>query len=150
MCVPDLRNNICHRGWGQNKTLVPMADFKELFQKTKDYVLDLNGRTCLSSFYIGKAKDVDLRHLQHQDEGYYQSVEIAHSDSAEIIDKAERYLIERFKNEQMPIAFDNINEGGGGNTKADKLYVSLRFTIKSIDELEDVDEDNFIFECIEL
>ena len=127
-----------------------MADFKELFQKTKDYVLDLNGRTCLSSFYIGKAKDVDLRHLQHLDDGYYKSVEIAYSNSAEIIDKAERYLIDEFKKEQLPIIFDNINEGGGGNTKADKLYVSLRFTIKSIDELDDVDEDNFIFDSIKL
>ena len=127
-----------------------MADFKELFQKTKDYVLGLNGRTCLSSFYIGKTKDVVLRQIQHLDDGYYRSVEIAHSDSENVIDEAECYLIERFKNEQMPIAFDNINEGGSGNTKADKLYVSLRFTIKSIDELEDVDEDNFIFDSIKL
>ena len=127
-----------------------MTKFKDLFEKTKKYVLDLSNRTCLSSFYIGKAEDVDLRHLQHQDKGYHQSVEIAHSDSAEIIDMAERYLIEKFKNKQMPIAFDNINEGGGGNTKADKLYISLRFNVETIDELEDVDEDNFIFDSIKL
>lgn len=127
-----------------------MEKIEELYEKTKEFVLKLSNRTCLSSFYIGKAQDVELRQLQHQNEGYFHSVEIAHSDSAEIIDKAERYLIERFKNVQMPIVFDNINKGGGGSTKADKMYVSLRFTIKSIDELEDVDEDNFIFDSIKL
>lgn len=127
-----------------------MEKIEELYEKTKEFVLELSKRTCLSSFYIGKSQDVELRQLQHQDEGYFHSVEIAHSDSAEIIDKAERHLIERFKNVQMPITFDNIYKGGGGNTKADKIYVSLRFTIKSIDELEDVDEDNFIFDSIKL
>lgn len=127
-----------------------MAKLKELFQKTKDYVLDLNGRTCLSSFYIGKSKDVVSRQLQHQDDGYYQSVEIAYSDSSKVIDEAERYLIDGFKREQMPIVFDNKNEGGGGNPDADKLYISLRFDVKTVDELEDIDEDNFIFDSIKL
>jgi len=127
-----------------------MADFKELFQKTKDYVLGLNGRTCLSSFYIGKTKDVVLRQIQHLDDGYYRSVEIAHSDSDNVIDEAERYLIDRFKKEEIHVSFDNKNDGGGGNPNADKLYVSLRFDVETIDELEDIDESNFIFDSIKL
>lgn len=127
-----------------------MAGLKELFQKTKDYVLDLNGRTCLSSFYIGKTADIVSRQMQHQDDGYYHSVEIAHSNSANVIDEAERYLIDRFKREQIPIIFDNKNEGGGGNPDADKLYISLRFDVKTADELEDIDKENFTFDSIEL
>ena len=112
-----------------------MSEFEELYTKTKTFVLDLDRRTCLSSFYIGKTRDIELRHLQHQDEGYHESVEIAHSDSANKINDAERYLIEKFKQEQISVVFDNENQGGGGNPKANKLYLSLRFQINSIDEL---------------
>ena len=127
-----------------------MEKYEELFVKTKEFVMNLSKSTCLASFYIGKAEDVDERQLKHQGEGYFHSVEIAHSDDANVIDEAERYLIDRFKKEEMPVFFDNINDGGGGNPKADNLYVSLRLCIKTIDELEDTDEENFMFNSIEL
>lgn len=110
--------------------------------------MELSNRTCLYSFYIGKSEDADLRAIQHQDEGYNKTVEIAHSNSSKIIDAAERFLINSFKNAHLPVIFENKNEGGGGNPNADKLYVSLRFNFNSIDELNDTDEDNLIFESI--
>lgn len=127
-----------------------MAEFEKLFEKTKNYILSLDKRTCLSSFYIGKTRDIDMRHLNHQIEGYYKSVEIAHSDSVYKIDEAERYLIQEFKRKQIPVIFDNDNNGGAGNPNANKLYVSLRFKVKSVDELEDIDEDNFVFDSVKL
>ena len=127
-----------------------MATNEKLFSKTKEFILNLSNKTCLASFYIGKAKDVEERQLKHLEEGYFCSIEIAKSSSPNQIDSAEKFLIAHFKKEILPIIFDNDNNGGGGNPNADKLYVSLRFNIETIDELEDIDNDNLIFESIEL
>lgn len=117
-----------------------MATKEELFCKTKEFIIDLSN----------KAKDVEERQLKHAGEGYFYSIELARSSSPEKIDDAEKYLIVQFKKETMPITFDNDNNGGGGNPKADRLYVSLRFNIVSADDLDDADEENLFFEIMEL
>ena len=127
-----------------------MATKEELYCKTKEFILNLSSRTSLSSFYIGKAKDVNERQLKHSGEGYFCSIQIAKSSSSKIIDDAEKYLISQFKKGIMPIIFDNDNNGGGGNPKADRLDVSLRFNMASADDLDDVDEENLFFETMEL
>ena len=127
-----------------------MATKEELFSKTKEFILNLSNKTCLSSFYIGKAKDVEERQLKHHSEGYFCSIEIAKSSSPNQIDIAEKFLIAQFKREVLPITFDNDNNGGGGNPQADRLYLSLRFNMASADELDDADEENLLFEIIEL
>lgn len=116
-----------------------MEKLEDLFEKTRVYILTLSKKTCLSSFYIGKADDINERRIKHQKEGYQETVEIAHSDRPENIDGAERYLIEKIRQEKMPVILENINNGGGGNPKANKLYVSLHFDMKNIDELGDDD-----------
>lgn len=127
-----------------------MATREELFCKTKEFILNLSSKTCLSSFYIGKAEDVEERQLKHAREGYFYSIEIAKSSSPNEIDNAEKFLITKFKKEILPITFDNDNNGGGGNPQADRLYVSLRFNMTSADELDDADEENLFFEIMEL
>ena len=140
---------ICCLGQEQNKN-EPMATKEDLFYKTKKFIIDLSNKTCLSSFYIGKAKDVEERQLKHAGEGYFCSIEIAKSSSFNKIDDAEKYLIAQFKKEIMPITFDNENNGGGGNPKADRLYVSLRFNMAFADDLDDADEENLFFGIMEI
>lgn len=127
-----------------------MPNQTKLLTKVKEFLLRLSEGTCLVSFYIGKSEDVAMRELQHQEEGFCKSVEIAYSSSSAKIDKAERFLIDSFKKIEMPIAFDNKNDGGGGNPQANKLYVSLRLKMKSDSDLWDDEDDNFIFKSIEL
>lgn len=124
-----------------------MADIEALYSKTKRFIVNLSKKSCLSSFYIGKSKDVDTREFQHLDDGFERTIEIAHSLSADIINNSEKYLITMFNKENLSVTFDNKRGGGGGNPDASKLYISLHFNPQKDNDLDDDDLD---FESMEL
>ena len=122
------------------KNMATEISNEELFQLLKE---KLESMKFLKKFYIGKTNDIECRRKQHRDEGYSETIEIAHGDY-ESIKKAEEYLIKMFK--------DNClcdNEQVGGGPKGNKLYISYTCDFagaKSIDELDDDDlnwEDSF-------
>ena len=57
-----------------NDNIITMSEFEKLFEKNKPFVLFFDKRICLSFFYIGKTKAVDLLYLLHQNDVYNQSV----------------------------------------------------------------------------
>ena len=125
-----------------------MTNIDCLYSIIKDFIVNLSKKSCLSAFYIGKSEDVDTREYQHCAEGFERTIEIAHSFSADKINEAEKYLISLFEEEkELPVTFDNKRGGGGGNPKANKLYVALHFKPKNVDELYD---DDLKFDSIEL
>ena len=125
-----------------------MASLEQLFIKTKDFILATFNNRCLSSFYIGKTDNIEQRELEHKKEGYWCTIEIAYSSSYSTINMAECFLISKFKKEKdFPVKLENVNDGGGGNPNANKLYVALKFKPKDINDLDD---DDLNFESMEL
>lgn len=116
---------------------------EELFVQLKDR---LKSSSCLSSFYIGVSNNVIRREQEHRyEKGYDSTIMIAHSDPEKIVD-LEKFLIERFLQSELSEKIDNKKEGGGNINQSTYLYVSIHYTPKSIDEL---DEEDFEWNCVE-
>lgn len=102
----------------------------------------------LKSVYIGKTENIQSAEVRHSP-NYDGTIPFAIGNPV-VISKGEDYLIKVLK-EKLPqsIAIDNSKEGSAGNPKANMLYVSLDIAYKTIDELEDDDLFDEIFELVE-
>lgn len=76
----------------------------------------------IDRFYIGKTADVNDRECEHSNNGYANFSEIA-KGVPDAINKAEKELVSHFLESPLKSKFDNENNGGGGNPKADTLYI---------------------------
>lgn len=86
-------------------------------------------------FYIGKTADVNERECEHSNNGYTNFSEIA-KGVPDAINKAEKELVSHFLESPLKSKFDNENNGGGGNSEADTLYiVFVRKNIQDSDEI---------------
>lgn len=76
----------------------------------------------IKQFYIGKTADVNERECEHSNNGYANFSEIAKGVPDEI-NKAEKELISYFLESSLKSKCGNENNGGGGNSEADTLYI---------------------------
>lgn len=90
----------------------------------------------IKNFYIGKTDNVNDRECEHINNGYTNFSIIAKGTS-KIINKAEKELISYFRTSRLKSKLANINNGGGGNTKANTLYiVFVRCNVEDISEVD--------------
>ncbi|WP_455106274.1 hypothetical protein [Prevotella pallens] len=90
----------------------------------------------IKKFYIGKTENVNDRECEHINNGYTNFSVIAKGTS-NIINNAEKELISYFQTSRLKSKLANINNGGGGNTKANTLYiVFVRCNVKDISEVD--------------
>lgn len=73
-------------------------------------------------FYIGETADVNERECEQSNKGYANFSEIAKGVPDEI-NKAEKELISYFLESSLKSKCGNKNNGGGGNSEADTLYI---------------------------
>lgn len=102
----------------------------------------------LKSVYIGKTWNLQNAEVRHSP-NYDGTIPVA-IGKAKIISEGEDYLI-RILKERLPISIkiDNDKEGSAGNPNANMLYASLDIAYKTIDELDDDDLFDEIFELVE-
>lgn len=112
---------------------------QKLCEKIEKEILSM---TSVQKIYIGKTENIEEARNRHIVD-FDRTEAIARSD-AENINKAEKYAIDYFKNNSR---MDNERKGGAGNTKADILYLSLKFNITHVDELGD---NEISIDCYEL
>lgn len=90
----------------------------------------------IKNFYIGKTDNVNDQECEHINNGYTNFSIIAKGTS-KIINKAEKELISYFRTSRLKSKLANINNGGGGNTKANTLYiVFVRCNVEDISEVD--------------
>ena len=90
----------------------------------------------IKKFYIGKTDNVNDRECEHINNGYTNFSIIA-TGTPDIINNAEIALISYFQTSPLKSKLANINNGGGGNTKANTLYiVFVRCNVKDISEVD--------------
>lgn len=89
----------------------------------------------IKNFYIGKTDNVNDRECEHINNGYTNFSIIA-TGTPDIINNAEIALISYFQTSHLKSKLANTNNGGGGNTKADTLYiVFVRCNVEDISEV---------------
>ena len=90
----------------------------------------------IKNFYIGKTDNVNDQECEHINNGYTNFSIIAKGTS-KIINKAEKELISYCRTSRLKSKLANINNGGGGNTKANTLYiVFVRCNVEDISEVD--------------
>ena len=90
----------------------------------------------IKNFYIGKTDNVNDRECEHINNGYTNFSIIA-KGASDIINYTETALISYFRTSPLKSKLVNINNGGGGNTKADSLYiVFVRCNVEDISEVD--------------
>lgn len=90
----------------------------------------------IKKFYIGKTDNVNDRECEHINNGYTNFSIIA-TGTPDIINNAEIALISYFQTSPLKSKLANINNGGGGNTEADSLYiVFVRCNVEDISEVD--------------
>ena len=108
-------------------------------EQIKSIIKDIE-RVCaddtIKNFYIGKTDDVNDRECEHINNGYTNFSIIA-TGNPDIINDAEIALISYFRTSPLKSKLANINNGGGGNTEADTLYiVFVRCNVEDISEVD--------------
>lgn len=100
----------------------------------KDVVNLLSSHPTTTAYKIGKTSDIIRRFREYSLEGFQYLFPIA-TGSTEIIDEAEKELIEIFKNDDLCVNA----QAGGGDPGANLLYLAIKCNIKNIDDLNDDD-----------
>jgi len=77
----------------------------------------------IDRFYIGKTEDLESRKASHQEEGYTDTLEIAHGDAADI-KEAEPILVDCIMRSKFAGMCKNKEANKKGNDEADKLYIA--------------------------
>ena len=77
----------------------------------------------IDRFYIGKTEDLESRKASHQEEGYTDTLEIAHGDAADI-KEAEPILVDCIMRSKFAGMCENKEANKKGNDEADKLYIA--------------------------
>lgn len=86
---------------------------------------ELKFRTDFIEFKIGKAEDIEERKFGYTNEGYQYIWEIGYG-TPDVITEAEKILIRYFRDESpYKDRCKNMQEGGG-NPKANKLYLAAK------------------------
>lgn len=93
--------------------------------------LELSHLPNLQEFKIGKTTEPEERVKNYDGYNYFNVIATGGSD---MINHAEIYLIENLREDSRCL---NINNGGGGNPNADKLYLIARYEPNSIEELQE-------------
>ena len=114
--------------------MVEEITIEKLYEELYDRLNNMKG---LVNMYIGKTQNVEQRRKEHKKD-YTYTKEIAYGN-ATIINKAEKYLISKFK--QSPFNCKNIGEGGEGDIDADKLYISYNYDKKQMKSMEELEDD---------
>ena len=81
--------------------------------------------TVLDRFYIGKTGNIEYARERHEREGYTYTVQIGESASPSEISNLECLLINYFRSASPYRNLCMNDRVGGGNDKADKLYLSV-------------------------
>lgn len=103
----------------------------------------------LQAVYIGKTGNLQSAEVRHAP-NYDGTIPLA-VGKADVISKGEDYLIKLLKTKlSSKIKVDNIKEGSAGNTEAKMLYASLNISYITIEELDDDNLFDNIFELTEL
>lgn len=105
----------------------------------------LKFRTDFIEFKIGKTDDLEERKAQYQSEKYYYLWEIGYGTPNDV-NMAEKAIIKYFRDKSpYKERCKNENDGGGGNPKADKLYLAVK---PEKYEFEDLFDDSFEIETL--
>ena len=110
---------------------------EQLCKKLETELLKIS---CLETFYIGKADDLDRREKEHENEGYSSTTGLA-KGSPSVISEAEESLISYFQNSGIADKLNNASPYSVGNDEANIIYVSLIISPQDINELDDDDID---------
>jgi hypothetical protein len=114
-------------------------NFEQLYEVLFDKLISMK---VLTGFYIGKTDNLIKREDDHLKRDGYQFTELLISGNSKLINEAEKFLVDKFLDSELPCM--NQRGGGGGNPDATDLYVSYNCDnnkITSIDELNDDDLD---------
>ena len=97
---------------------------------------ELKFRTDLIEFKIGKTDDIEDRKFGYKKEGYPYIWEIGYGTS-DVITEAEKILIRYFRDESPYKDRCKNEQEGGGNPKANKLYLAAKPDKLDFDNLLD-------------
>ena len=78
---------------------------------------------CIDRFYIGKTEDMESRKASHREEGYTDTIEIAHVEAGDI-KEAEPILVDCMLRSKFARKCKNQEPNTKGNDDADKLYIA--------------------------
>ena len=108
--------------------------FETIVKDVEQTLLGLDDR--LIAFTIGKTENPSERECDYQNENYTHFCEICYG-SPEDINQGEKDLIEYF-DEHTTLKDKKANErgGGGGNPKANVLYIAIRNKENNIDSID--------------
>ena len=98
---------------------------KELKTIIQEIEKELEHRTDLIEFKIGKTDDIEDRKFGYKNEGYPYIWEIGYGEPV-VITEAEKILIRYFRDESPYKDRCRNEQEGGGNPKADKLYFAAK------------------------
>ena len=117
---------------------------KELYNYVKSI---LSSTENLQSIYIGKTSSVRNTEKRYQND--YDETHIIVSGTPNLVSKAEDFFIKHLKEDLQGVKVDNKNEGSGGSTTANMLYISWNVKYENIEQLFEPDFKSYDFELIE-
>ena len=100
----------------------------------------LDSMSGLTELYVGITDDIVRRSEEHKKE-YMYTKEIAFG-TPNIISKAEKYLINKFKTAKTNWILKNEGEGGEGTSTANKLYISYNYDTSKMKDINELDDDD--------
>jgi len=117
---------------------------KDLYNYVKSI---LSSTENLKSIYIGKTSSVRNTEKRYQND--YDETHIIVSGTPNLVSKAEDFFIKHLKEDLQGVKVDNKNEGSGGSTTANMLYISWNVKYENIEQLFEPDFESYDFELIE-
>ena len=125
-------------------TMAEKKTIKDLYNYVKSI---LSSTENLKSIYIGKTSSVRNTEKRYQND--YDETHIIVSGTPNLVSKAEDFFIKHLKEDLQGVKVDNKNEGSGGSTTANMLYISWNVKYENIEQLFEPDFESYDFELIE-